>query len=214
MASGFLGWTPKDTAQQLQKLARRTKAVAYGKYALMSLAGILVLVVFIVPALHDDSGGARIVFTNIQEGETGQPEMTKPRFQGLDSNDQPYEISASVAKQQDETTVWLDDLQASLTMSSNDWLMLLTDEGLFNRQKNTLHLPGQVQGFYGDGYEMRSSNVWVNVKQSTAQGEQDVSMQGPLGTLKADGFKIESSKQRILFAPNVKVTLYPNAQKD
>lgn len=209
MSSGFLGWTPKDSAQQLQNLARRTTFVAFSKYALIVLAVVLVLLVFVIPAMQDSSGGARIVFSNIREGEVGKPHMSNPRFQGLDARNQPYELAASMAEQQPDGSILLKDLEASVTLANGRWMMFTGDNGIYHREDETLHLPGAVQGFYDEGYELNARNVHIDLKAATASSAEEVRSHGPLGKLKSDGFSVDNTRRIMLFEPNVKVTLYP-----
>lgn len=214
MSTGFLGkWTPRDTALQLQRLARYTFFVGISKYTLVGLAILLVSLVFIVPAFHDETGGARIVFTNIQSGEAGKPVMSKPNFQGMDAKNQPYSVTADVAEQQDDGTVLLKQMQADISLSNGTWLAFMADIGVFNPDKNTLLLPEKVNVFYDAGYEMRASEVFIDLKKATATSTKPVEGQGMLGTLNADGFSVDNERQYIIFQPKARVKLYTKGKK-
>lgn len=202
-------WTPRDTAQQLQRLTRHTSMVQAGKYALIGVALLLVFMVFLVPVLHDDDTGARLVFTNVETGVATSPRMSNPRLQGLDKNEQPYTVTADMAEQQENGKVLLTKLQADLALSNGSWLAFIADTGIYDSDSNILILPQSVQVFHNTGYDMRTSNVTLNLKTSEASSDEQVDGQGPLGKLNAAGFRVDSGANNILFTPRVTVTLYP-----
>lgn len=206
------GWTPRDTAHQLQRITRHTSLVAMSKYGLIALAVILIIFVFIIPALHDSDDGARLVFTNIEVStETAKPRMMTPRYQGMDEELQPYNISAEYAERQDDGRILLHKIDADITLKSKAWVAVIADEGVFDSVKKTMDFPSKINIFHNDGYEMRTTVVHVNLENSTASGQQPVEIQGSIGTLKADGFNIDTVKKTMYFAPNVKVRIHPHA---
>jgi lipopolysaccharide export system protein LptC len=186
--------------------------VQASKYGLISIAALLVLMVFLVPVLHDEDSGARLVFTNVESGEFITPRMSNPRLQGMDKSDQPYTVSAKMAERQEDGRVLLTDIEADLTLSSGAWVAFLANTGLFDPDKNTLLLPEQVQLFHNAGYDMRTRNVFLDLNTSQAKGDEQIEGQGPLGTIRASGFRVDNAAGRIRFVPDVKVTLYPKSK--
>lgn len=204
-------WTPRDTAHQLQRLTRHTSFVTVAKYAFVGLAGALVLMVFLVPVLHDDDTGARLVFTSMETGDTGKPRMNNPRFQGVDKNGRPYNINARMAEQQEDERILLTNIEADMTLQNGSWLAFNGKTGMFDTEANTLKLPENVEIFHDAGYDMRTTNVFLDLDTANAIGEAHVEGQGPLGTIKAEGFRVDSAAGRIIFSPSVTVTLYPGS---
>lgn len=202
-------WTPRDTAQQLQRLTRHSSIVQISKFALISVAVLLVLLVFLVPVVHEGDSGTRLVFTNVESGEFITPRMSNPRLQGTDNSDQPYTVSAKMAERQEDGRVLLTSIEADISLENGAWVAFLADTGMFDPEANTLLLPEEVQVFHNSGYDMRTRNVFVNLETSEAKGEQPIDGQGPLGTIRASGFQVDTGATHIRFAPNVKVTLYP-----
>ncbi|MCH2547566.1 MAG: LPS export ABC transporter periplasmic protein LptC [Alphaproteobacteria bacterium] len=202
-------WTPRDTAHQLQRLTRHSSIVQTSKYALIGVAALLILMVFLVPVLHENDSGARLVFTNAETGEFITPRMSKPRLQGMDKNNRPYTVTAQMAERQSDGRIKLSDIEADIALSGGSWLAFIGDEGMFDAEANTLLLPKKVQVFHNSGYEMRTSNVFINLETTNATGNQQVDGQGPLGTISAAGFSVDNSAGQIKFTPKVKVTLIP-----
>lgn len=205
-------WTPRDTAQQLQRLTRHSSMVTVSKYGLTVVAALLVFFVFLVPVLHEGDSGARLVFTNVESGEFITPRMSNPRLQGTDKSDQPYTVSAKMAERQEDGRVLLMEIEADIALSNGSWVAFLADTGMFDPEANTLVLPEQVQVFHNAGYDMRTRNVFLNLNTSEAKSEEQIDGQGPLGTISAKGFEVDSGMSHIRFAPQVKVTLYPKSK--
>lgn len=202
-------WTPRDTAQQLQRLTRYTSIVVASKYSLIALAAFLVLMVFVIPVLKEDDGGARLVFTNVEVGDKLEPRMTNPRFQGMDKQGRPYNINAKVAEQQDDGKVELTAIEADMTLANGSWLAFNGKTGIFDPEANTLFLPENVEVFHDAGYDMRTTHVFMDLDSADVRGDKHVEGQGPLGRLEAEGFHVDSEAGYIRFTPDVSVTLYP-----
>lgn len=201
-------WTPRDTAQQLQRLARYTSIVRVSKYSLIVVAGLLLVLVFIVPVLHKDETGARLVFTNVEVGDAGEPRMTNPRFYGIDKQGRPYNINAKVAQRHPDGKVLLTTIEADITLANGSWLAFNGRTGIFDPEANTLFLPNDVEVYHDAGYDMRTTRVIIDLDAAKARGDQRVKGQGPLGRIDAAGFAVDNEAGRILFTPDVTVTLY------
>lgn len=204
------GWTPKDTAAQLTRVTRYSAFVVFSKYGLVALAIVLVTVVFVIPAFHDTENGARLVFTNIQVGESMKPRMMAPKFQGMDENQQPYRLNAEYAERYDDGKIYLHKIDADISLQKGEWVAVLADEGLYDAEAKTLSLPKSFNIFHDGGFEVRGGETLFDLNKSTASSRQKIEMQGEFGTLKADGFEFYSAEKRAVFAPNVSMRLYPN----
>lgn len=203
------GWTPRDTAVQLGRLTRYSSFVSISKYGLFALALVLVGVVFIIPALHDSENGARLVFTNIQVGESMKPRMMAPKLQGMDENQQPYRLNAEYADRLPDGKIFLHKIDADITLTKGEWIAVLADEGIYDAEGKTLNLLKNFNVFHDAGYEMRASETILDLGKSTASSRKKVEIQGGFGVLKADGFDVYSAEKRAVFAPNVSMRLYP-----
>lgn len=207
-------WTPKDTAHQLQRLARYTSIVNVSKYSLIGVAALLLIMVFLVPVLHGDDSGARLVFTNMESGNFIKPRMSNPHFQGMNKDGQPYTVTAEMAERQKNGEILLTALEADMTLSNGSWLAFNGKTGIFDAEANTLFLPEEVEIYHDAGYDMRTTRVIIDLDGAKARGDQLVKGQGPLGRLEASGFAVDNEAGRIIFAPDVTVILYTQGMKD
>lgn len=205
--------SPRDNAHQLQRITRHTNFVSFSKYLTIGLAVSLVISVFVIPALHQDSGGERLVFSNMPTTESAEPHMTKPHFQSEDNKGQPYRITADTAQQITEGQIQMVKVKADISLNSGKWLALEGLSAFYNQKQDLLYFPQEVDVFYDNGYEINAKNVHIQLEHMIASSEQPVFIHGESGSLKADNFISYTQEGRTLFKKNVKATLYPSTKK-
>lgn len=183
-------------------------------FKLLFLVGAFALIGIVLWFSLIDTRDSRfqLVFSQIEQGEMGSgPTMEHPRFRGLDSQGNPFNVIAKNAQQHDADHWTLNEVSADITLSGQTWVNLLADEAQVDLTVNTLSLLGNVQLFHDAGYEFRTPAATVYIDERVIDGDQPVEMQGPLGLLKAVGFRVEDANKRMLFRQKVKMTLYPGA---
>ncbi len=150
-------------------------------------------------------------FTNLGTGEDGELGMNKARYIGTDEDQQSYVITADSVRPDAERPglVTLDFLQADMTTTGGQWMTLMAPTGLFDRAAEELVLPADVDIYADSGFEMHTRGVRLNLATGTAVGNQPVEASGPLGLLRADGFRFVREGQRLTFTGNVKLTVRP-----
>jgi lipopolysaccharide export system protein LptC len=162
-----------------------------------------------VPLIVKRGSDMRLAFASIEQKEESEPAMIKPRFQGVDSKNQPYIISADMAVQQGESLIWLEKVTADLTTEDKAWLALVAQEGVYDMDEGVLLLQGDVQLYHDAGYEMRTERVRINTRNLSAFGDSPVKIKSASGDLQADNFSIVERGQRLLFNQHVKMLLHP-----
>ncbi len=189
-------------------VSRYTRFVALIKRFLWVLvAGIVGLVVWIASGIGDK--GARMVFSHIPKSENLENIMSKPHYQGIDLNNNPYTVIAEKAVQQDKDTVLLSTISADMARPGDKWVALTARSGTLNTETKQMTLTGGVNLFYEGGYEFESDHAQVDINKGAAYGDSPVNGRGPLGTLKADSFEIRDRGDSIRFNGSVRMKLYP-----
>ena len=209
-------WIERDIEQLLVGVARYTRFVAFSKFSLAILAGILVLILIIVPLLAPEEHGMRIVFSQATEVEASRadaPKMLNPHFQGVDKKNQPYTVTAEYAMQLDKETVRMHRLNADIRLENDSWMSVSADEGVMGMGNKMLSLQGMVHAFYGDGYEMQTEAIDIDINNKSAVSTTQVAGQGALGSLQAAGFTITPGGETIVFNGPVNMTLYMKAKQ-
>ena len=139
-----------------------------------------------------------------------------PRYVGTDDDNQPYAVTADIAKKLDgegmDVRIGLELPKADITLKDGTWLVLTAENGIYARRNKTLDLSGAVNLFHDSGYEFRTDKAQVDLARGIAEGDRPVRGQGPFGTLNAEGFRLLNKGRTIVFTGKSKMILKPGAE--
>ena len=207
--------SPVANLMRVQKAKRyqspssgHSRRVTYGKRFLLGLIVGVVVVIAWSSSNNTGSDKSRVVFSNVQLSENLETEMIRPHYQGLDSKNNPYTVTADKAVQKNSNVVVLTNVSADMLQADGRWLALNAGTGEMNTKTNSMLLTDGVSVFYEGGYEFRTDYAQVDITQGTAYGDAAVQGQGPVGTLQAEGFIIEQRGAVIRFNKSVRMKLY------
>lgn len=204
---GALGiGTVAITAARMSPLYSRF--VGAMKILLPLMAAALIGLVVAWPDESKDAAGFLLSFANTVPGDPGAPGMSEARYIGTDGNKQPFVITAEMVTPDIETPnrFLLTTLQADITFDNGTWMSLMAPTGIYDRDKELLRLPGEVDIFSDQGFELHTTGVRVDLARSVAEGDEPVQATGPLGVLEANGFRILQRDERLFFSGGVKLT--------
>jgi len=192
-----------------------SRFVTLMKVVLPAIALALVLLVWAWPHLQGKDLRFRIGFSGLAATEAEDPSMVNPRYVGTDKNQQPFSITADLAKTRaaDSSNVELEMPKGDMMLKDGSWLVLTAESGLYERASKTLDLTGAVTLFHDTGYEIRTQSARVDLEDGSAEGQQPVHGQGPFGDLQSDGFRLIEKGETIFLTGKSKVVLYPGLQK-
>ncbi len=119
--------------------------------------------------------------------------MIKPKLTGVDGEGNPYVVTAEEAIQDahDGKQAQLRQVEADMTMKSGRWLNLTSTRGHLDQAKQTLRLEGVIDLYSDNGYEAHTTLADIDMRTGLVVGQQAVHGSGPLGTFRADRFKID-----------------------
>ncbi len=194
--------------------ARHTKQMKRGIVAAVLL---MVLAMIAWPLTHL---GQRSFKVNLASGagkaapgsQAEQTRMVKPHLHGLDNENQPYNITADDAIQRDKENVDLTNVEGDVFLKDNGWAELRADTGHYNLTAKTLDLGGAVQLGMDNGYELATAEAHATLANREVQGPAAVRVQGPLGTLTADGFALHGGENALAFSGRVHLKAYPKTR--
>lgn len=174
------------------------------------LAFLFVALLFLLPALDPTStDDFRLTFDNINyQGENKEPIMVNPKFQGVDNSGYPYNITASEARDVQSDTAKLIHVQADIQTSSDAWVYFFADNADYNKVKNKLDLSGNVNIFSSNGYELKTPNLYLDIRHNSLIGKNLIEGQGPLGFIKADNFEVRDKGNYVKFQGDVVLHLF------
>ncbi|MDB2414708.1 LPS export ABC transporter periplasmic protein LptC [Rickettsiales bacterium] len=199
--------------QMMQEpISGHSRVVVVIKAVLLFGAIVLLLVLSIFPMVNSVHDQYRLTFSHVEQVEKNgekQTQMLNPRFQGIDEDGQPYNVTADIAIRDKNDKLYLHNINADMTLKDGTWLSLLSSQAKFSPEEKVLDVSGAVSLFTARGYELATESVHIDLKNQKVIGNEMVQCQGPVGTIKADRFSVLGNGDVINFSGNVKIKLYP-----
>jgi len=218
LAANLVGGGPqdKDASAQAERRAGGgySRFVTWMKVLLPFVALALVALVIAWPRLKSNDG-FRIGFSSIRLSGEAQPGMDNARYIGTDEKQQPFSVTADLARiiSESDGEMALELPKADLTLDDGTWLVLTADTGRYKRDPATLELQGGVNLFHDTGYEISTEQLTVNLKSGKAEGHTPVTGHGPFGELKSQGLKLIDKGQVIYFTGPAQLILFTPENK-
>ena len=205
--------TSLKSAEDLPKSRRYSRFVKLMKLVLTLLALAVIALVIAWPHLDAKDIGFRLGFAAMQLKDSKDPSMLNPRYVGTDNNNQPFSLTADLARNLSgpDARVELEMPKADITTKDGTWLVLTAENGVFARLSKTLKLVGKVNLFHDQGYEFRTDRAEINLSKGTASSNTPVEGQGAFGQINSNGFNLINKGQTIIFKGKSKITFYPKA---
>ncbi len=191
------------------QMARRRFLMRWIKRLLPVAALALLSTVALWPEFERAEDRGRVSFRRIAQSGPEAVRVVDPRYQGLDEQNRPYNLTAAVARQQgNDNMVDLDAPRADILLDNgNAWVLLEAREGRFDRSSNHLDLTGDVTLWHDNGTLMVTDAAAIELRAGTAEGDTPVAAQGPFGTLTAQGFRLSDRGQVVIFTGQSRLIL-------
>ena len=193
---------------------RYSRFVGLMKFILPVAAAALVVLIVTWPETDDRDAGFRVGYTAGGLGDAGAPGMVNARYVGTDGHNRPFVVTAesATAEPDNPDRIRLVALQADITLDDARWMTVIADSGVYDRIAQTLRLGEAVSLYSDDGFELHAGSALVDLEAGSAASDAPVQAQGPLGVLKANGFRIAAAGRRLHFIGAVRATIDPGAR--
>jgi lipopolysaccharide export system protein LptC len=212
-------WRPRKVSAEAS-VAQYSRFVGRMKIALPVVAGLILLLVLLLPQLRSESERFRVGVKNLTDITSDTLSMINARYVGADDEGRPYTITAKSARERNteepatgQKLIDLVEPRAEITMKDGTWLKIAATNGVYDRNQQLLHLGGQVDVIQENGDEVHSTAARVSVRDRTASGNAPVSGRGSFGTIKAAGFSVTDSGSDVNFTGPVTLVLDNNKDK-
>ncbi|MDP3419016.1 LPS export ABC transporter periplasmic protein LptC [Falsiroseomonas sp.] len=195
-------------APSVGQLARRRILVSIAKRLLPLAAVALLATVALWPELDSAADRGRVAFRRVVQTAPDALRIVDPRYQGVDEQNRPYTVTASLATQGgNEDVVVLNEPRADLLLGDSAWVYLESERGRFNRPTNRLDLAGKVTVHHDDGTQFVTERAAIDLSAGAATGDDPVAAQGPFGNLTAEGFRLFDRGQVVVFTGRARAVL-------
>lgn len=193
-------WQPQPPQHDkvAASVTQYSKFVQIMKIALPVAAGVLLLVVLVLPLLRQQEERIRVAPAKDANGRSLA--MTNARYFGTDDKGQPYSVTADSVRQgtNDDKTIELDKPKAEITTTNGNAFQAAASAGVYDRDKQEIELTGEVTLDQAQG-KLKTSQARIQLKDGSATGNAKVTGEGSFGTLEASGFSYKKDDKVIRF---------------
>ncbi|MCP5362153.1 MAG: LPS export ABC transporter periplasmic protein LptC [Hyphomicrobiales bacterium] len=174
------------------------------KLAIVGAVVLLLLILIIWPLFKTTEEKLNLTTEGVvEEGE--RPTMERPRFYGLDENNNPYNLVAEEAVQADDNSIQLHKINGDVVLKDGTWVAVVANEATADVTTRKMYLTGAVNIFMDSGFEVFTESAVLDLPNGMLEGDEEVVIQGPQGLLQAQGFRIRDSGKNMDFKGRVKV---------
>jgi LPS export ABC transporter protein LptC len=197
-------WQPRPQIEVEKSVAEYSRVVARLKVALPVAAGLILLLIFVLPQIRSESERFRIGLKNVTDIANDTLSMVNARYFGTDDNGEPFVVTAQKVHERSEPDAngsKLIDLtapRAELNTNDGKHAVLTATSGIYDRKDEVLDLAGQVDLTQGD-YEMHTTAARIRLKDSTASGDAPVTAKGSFGDIQSKGFIARQNDRVLIF---------------
>jgi lipopolysaccharide export system protein LptC len=182
------GLSPRASVR-LARIGRRRWTVGLMKRLLPVLAIGLLACLALWPEFAGDADHSRFTFRRATVTPEGG-QLSDARYQGVDESGHPYTLTAALARQVSPDRVDLVDPKGDISPDSASWAMVDAREGVFRSRDGQLDLSGEVSMYRDDGTTLHTASMAIDLKAGAAASAEKVHVEGPFGTLDAQGFTL------------------------
>lgn len=195
-------------APSARQIARRRFLVRLAKWV-FPIAGVGLLVgIAVWPEIDRMEDRARVSFRRVIQTAPDAVRVVQPRYQGLDEQNRPFTVTASIASQTDAPdVVELDQPRADIVLTDGTWVLLESRAGRFDKGRNRLDLSGEVTLWQDGGNMLVTEAAEIELGEGSASGDRPVAAQGPFGTLVSEGFRLTERGQVVVFTGRARAVL-------
>lgn len=199
--------------QAFRRARRHSRAVRALKVLLPGLA-ILIALAFTAYSYLLTPGqiSIDILGTSYRDGKLT---MANPKLDGFTKENRPYSMRAARAVQDvSNTSIFeLDDIQAKLPLSDENWANVVTAKGIYDKDKNTLTIPTPMTVTTTDGMVAKLNSAFVNIGAGELKTSDPVDITLHGSHITADRMTVEDRGKVLVFDEKVRLTMMPQKKK-
>jgi lipopolysaccharide export system protein LptC len=178
-------------------IARRRRRISIAKLALPALAACLLAAVALWPELTGTNRLGEPVRPGQPQVASGQ--ILDASYRGIDEAGRRYTVTATAATQNGGDLVNLVEPKGDIGGAIGTWLYSQSRTGVFDRARRQLDLSGDVMLYRSDGTILTTDTATMDLAHGVAVGDDRVHVEGPFGTLDAQGFAASDGGQVVRF---------------
>ena len=153
------------------------------------ILGIFFILIFFWSSIED------IYIENKKPVLENQKKQKNFTFQGIDSLNQPFFLQAKKYQKiiNDQNKLLVEKPHAEINLKEGKWLSVIGEEGIFDLEKLTLELIGNVLFLHSDGQQIDTNNAIIDLKKGKIHGNKKIFGKSETINFSSDGFKLNKT---------------------
>lgn len=203
-------WSSRARTTMMQALAY-SRFVVLAKRVLSLGAFLIIAAVLVFFFVARAPHRAQVTYEKLGHVENDLS-MVNPRLTGTDAKGNPFVITAQIAVQDahNPKRATLQKIEADLALDKKTWLNARARSGMVDMSTGKLQMAGGIDLYTDSGYELHTKAAAMNLKQNVIHGHDEVTGQGPGGTLRADSFHADGDTRQLTLSGHVEMQFNGN----
>ena len=153
------------------------------------ILGIFFILIFFWSSIED------IYIENKKPVLENQKKQKNFTFQGIDSLNQPFFLQAKKYQKiiNDENKLLVEKPHAEINLKEGKWLSVIGEEGIFDLEKLTLELIGNVLFLHSDGQQIDTNNAIIDLKKGKIHGNKKIFGKSETINFSSNGFELNKT---------------------
>ncbi len=149
------------------------------------ILSIFFITIFFWPSIYTTYNIKKPVLEN-------QEKTQKYSFQGIDEFNQPFFLQANKYQKiiNNENKLLFEKPNAEINLRKGKWLTMIANKGIFDIEKQTLELMGDVLFLHSDGQQIDTNNAVIDLKKATIYGNKKIFGKNETINFSSEGFKV------------------------
>ena len=138
-----------------------------------------------------------------------QEKTQKYTFQGIDEFNQPFFLQAKKYQKiiNNENKLLFEKPNAEINLRNGKWLTVIANEGIFDIEKQTLELMGDVLFMHSDGQQIDTNNAVIDLKKAIIYGNKKIFGKNETINFSSEGFKVVKTGKIFLLLGKSKIKI-------
>ncbi|ODN69374.1 LPS export ABC transporter periplasmic protein LptC [Methylobrevis pamukkalensis] len=140
-------------------------------------------------------------------------QMDAPRLSGSDGRGRTYTVTATNAVQDfnDPKVIRLFGIAAEIRQADGSWAKFDADSGIYDSGREKLRLDKNIRIRTNDGNAADLSEAAIDLKTGQVDSDAPVAFSSALGSVEAQGMKVDQKRGSVTFTDGVRMTVDPKA---
>ena len=152
--------------------------------------GFFFITIFFWPSIYN-------IYENEKKPILEKKQKKNYTFQGIDEFNQPFFLHAKKFQKitNSKNKLLFEKPKAEINLKKGKWLTMNAEEGIFDIEKQTLELIGDVIFLHSDGEQIDTNNAIIDLKKAKIYGNKKIFGKNETISFSSEGFEVQKTSK-------------------